>query len=225
MKITTLILTAIFVFTIATLKSQDSPSKLSIGAGGGIGLSWFKSKNAEFRNNGVSPSYNYALNVDYNFAKNYTFRSGLGMRYLGGKLAYDSTEAIEIERKYRLQYLEIPLHLVLKTNQIGYLTYSVNFGLNNQFRITSMGEEEFTDGTQTHITEGIDFKETVRFYNLGFRFGFGVDYEISNSFAAFGVLSYDTGLTNTLSGTYILDPNQKENAILNNFGLTLGFVF
>lgn len=226
MKLTTSVLAVLLMISTLGLKAQDEEqSKLSISAGGGVGLSWFKSKNSTFKNNGVSLSYKYAMNVDYNFAKNYTFRTGVGMNYLGGKLAYD-TNSIEIERKYRLQYLDIPLHMVLKTNQIGYLTYSLSFGLNNQMRISAMGEEEYVNGAGQKITTSdIDFSKSVRFYNLGFHFGIGADYEISNSFAAFGIISYNTGLTNYLSGTYIANNTINENAIINNLGLTLGFVF
>jgi hypothetical protein len=210
--------------------------KVKLGVFGDLGLSWLKPKSDEYTSQGIRFSYNYGLVVDINFTENYTFSTGLNVNSYGGKLDYSDSVIYDenkpgvrglMSRKYRINYIELPLLLKLKTNQMGYFTPFVQLGLRNSFRLSALADESFIFGGETHERENVDMVDESAFYTLGFTVGFGTEYAISRSFSAFAVLSYDNGLTTVLNGENFLDDGtkSKQTAMFKKFGLTIGFLF
>lgn len=208
-----------------------------LGIYGGIGLSWMKPKTTDFESLGSRMSYTYGLLIDYNFTKNYTFSSGVSFNSLGGKLSYpnnykfNDTTTINgmLDRSYRINYIEIPTMLKLKTNQMGYFTYFAQMGVRHNFRVSSTGIDNFSyidvNNIEVETPENeIDIQDYTSFYRLSFNFGFGAEYAISQTFSAFAFIGYDNGLTNSLSNTPAIN-GDKASAMLNQFGLTVGFLF
>jgi hypothetical protein len=132
-----------------------------------------------------------------------------------------------VSRKYRFNYIELPLLLKLKTNQMGYFTPFVQLGLRNSFRLSAIADESFIYGGNSHERNDVDMVDESTFYTLGFTVGLGTEYAISRSFSAFAVLSFDNGLTTALNGENFLDDGtkSKQTAMLKKFGLTIGFLF
>ncbi len=208
---------------------------LRLGILGNMGLSWMVPKTEGYSKGGSRFAYSYGLLVDYNFTKNYTFSSGIGFNSLGGKLSYktDTTrtpmEEGDMTRTYRINYLEIPTMLKLKTNQMGYLTYFTQLGLRHNFRLSSFSDDEFTPtGKATENTENVDMIDHTGFYRLSLNIGIGAEYAISQTFSAFGYIEYDNGLTNSLTGEKTKDDeiiSPSESAFIKKFTITLGFLF
>src|SRR5580765_1493502 len=95
---------------------------------------------ASIKKNGSYIGFCYGLLMDVKIPKNYAFSTGLIISYDGGKLNYldsvkfntlpNTTYPPGTDVEYRLQYVEIPVSIKLMTNQIGYITYFGQFGLN-----------------------------------------------------------------------------------------------
>ena len=205
-----------------------------IGVYGDLGASWMVPKNDYYIKNGSKISAGWGLLFDWNFTENYTFSSGFYLGNFGGKLKYnhklpDANNVIGLmERKYNIKYLDIPLNLKLKTNQIGYFTYFFQIGINNGFRLSATADDIFTSTTdpkESYAKDKIDIIGSTSLYRLSFNVGAGAEYQISKSFSAFAYLGYNNGLLNSLSGQNSVDPNVKENAIINKLSLTAGFLF
>ncbi len=242
----------ISVLAISTLSAQTDTTKKSsnavasenfipksefrtvrLGIYGGLGVSWMKPKTVGYTSEGSRIAYSYGLLVDYNFTENYTFTSGISYSSLGGKLLYNDSAIVTqnlytqgtTSRSYRINYLEIPTLLKLKTNQMGYFTYFAQIGLRHGFRLNSIGTDEFkfTNGSKEPVTD-INIVDNVSFYRMSFNIGLGAEYAISQTFSAFTFLEFDNGLTNALTNPNKSKEN-KEQAFLKKFGLTVGFLF
>lgn len=210
-------------------KPKSEFKKFRLGVYGDVGMSWLKPKSKEYESQGSRFSYNYGLIVDVNFTENYTFSTGVSINSFGGKLKYSDTitdqrlDTATIIRKYRMNYLEIPLFLKLKTNQMGYFTPFVQLGLRNSFRLSAFADDELFYDAKTVETEDIDIADETAFYTLSFSVGLGTEYAISNSFSVYAIISYDNGLTSVINTKNYI--GNEPNAMFKKVGLTIGFLF
>ncbi len=246
---TKLILIALLLFVIqASIVAQDEPTDkmnrppkpktqefkaFRIGVFGETSISWMKPKmdlshSVQYQADGSRLVAGWGLLFDINFTENYTLSTGFRLGGTGGKLSYlDSvgTTTATIHRKYELKYVEIPINLKLKTNQIGYLTYFFQIGLRPGMRLSAYVDDKFDNSNLPVRYTEFDNKKETAFFQLGFNVGVGAEYQISKSFSAFTSLSYRDGLLDVLSGTSHYDPTLNENAFINQVALTVGFLF
>jgi hypothetical protein len=221
----------VFVFMSSIVTAQSTDRTFRFGVYGDLGTSWAKPKIDGYNYNGITSAYGYGLLFDYYFTKNYVFNSGLYVDYIGGKLSFDENKTIDgilksgiMNRKYAIQYLEIPIALKLKTNEIGYLRYFVQLGFNTGFRLKAKGTDEFEYAASVTKPETTSITKQVSFFKLSFVAGLGAEYEINSSISAFGQLNFNNGLSDYLSGSNV-QTGIKEKAILNKLGLTVGLIF
>lgn len=205
-----------------------------LGIYGSIGSSWMKPKTTDYESQGSRFAYTYGLIIDYNFTENYTFSTGVSFNSLGGNISYKDSAIVSgsnkvvgtLNRAYRLNYIEIPTLLKLKTNQMGYFTFFAQLGLRHNFRVSSFGDDnfEYDSPVKTLTAEDQDMKDYTSFYRLSFSFSAGAEYAISQSLSAYASIGYDNGLTNVLSNNNSIT-GQKESAFIKKFALTAGFLF
>ncbi|RLD44364.1 MAG: hypothetical protein DRI86_07620 [Bacteroidetes bacterium] len=230
--------------TMVNTKSVESENyipksefrKFRMGIYGGMGWSWMKPKTKDYSKDGSHFAYSYGLITDYNFTDNYTLSTGFAISNTGGKLSYSDAQEISngvkdtgmVNRKYSISYFEIPILVKMKTNQMGYFTYFAQLGIRNYMRLGSTYDETFAysdnGNTKTISSEEIENSDGINFYRMAFSFGIGTEYAISKSFSSFGYLSYDNGLTIVLNNTNSVS-ELKENAVIKQFTLTVGFLF
>ena len=227
----TFILAIVLTVSISTF-AQDATKKLRIGLEMSPTFSWFKSDYENVENDGLKLSNRVGVNVDYNFVHNYFFSTGIFLNWQNGDLRYsDSTITFDINDKniifnengennvvlkYAMKYIEIPIGLKLKTNEIGYMTYFAKFGINAAFNISALGE-----ANQKSIEEA-DFSKEVNFINVGYHFGGGVEYALSSNFILSGGLTFQQGFIDVTSNT---DGREKDKTIMNNVRINLGIFF
>lgn len=221
-----------------TNPSSQPVQKVRLGIYGDLGFSYLKPKSNEYESLGVRGSYAYGLVVDVNFTNHYTFSTGVKYASYGGKLKFNDQMKVDtiledgvMSRKYRVNYIELPILLKLKTNQMGYITPFVQIGLHNGFRLSAFSDDEFSYSSGTKElppVEGNDIIDETAFYRLSLEFSIGAEYEISQSFAGFAILSFHNGLTNSLTGTnynWDLSKENNQSAMFKKFALTVGFMF
>jgi len=227
----------------ATLSAQDF-NKFNFGFKVSPNISWMKPdepKNME--NVGRSLRFSYGLITDIHFTENYAFGTGLSVMSTGGKVRYFSHRTedsllylVDQERTYNLRYVEIPLTLKMKTNEIGYITYWGQFGLGLGVNINGKADDVFTYKSQAEIrdTEGnldpwvaatrgnmnqedTNIKEDVQILRTALIFGAGIEYSISgNTRLTAGVL-FNNGFSNVLKRTGI---KAKDNGDPDLDGIT-----
>src|SRR6185436_15972364 len=109
----------------------------------------------------------------------------------------DSTN-LTVVTSPNLQYVELPLTLKLKTNEIGYMTYFLQVGVAPGVNIRSRADVTTTtqiDGKQpTTVKEtGIDIKDNINNINLSMVISAGVEYNLSGNTNLLLALTFNNG--------------------------------
>lgn len=224
------------LFTLGT-QAQTDFKKVVLGFHGQMGFSFFSPDAKNYESDGAIFSKGFGLRVDYNFAKNYSISSGFNVDYSGGKLSYPHLKDVNgiptigtLYRKYQLQYLELPINLVLKTNQIGYFTYYLQTGINTSIRMKARYFDDFeykdaSGNTQNNVEDDVDANDFIKFGKIGYMVGIGTEYALGESFSVYGMVFYDNSLFNVLKAENKIDPSIDEYAKVSNIGIRIGILF
>ncbi len=186
-------------------------------------FAWFSSDDDNVVPEGSIFHVQTGLQMDLFFDKNYAFSLGFGINNMGGNLRYsDSTEFInktdtifatpgQIVR-HNLQYLDLPLGLKLKTEELGYATFFLELGFNPMININASGT------TKDGLFDKESIREEIHLFNLGYHAGIGVEYRLGGSTAAIGGIRWSSGLTDVTD-------NDKATITLNALSIHLGILF
>jgi len=171
-----------------------------------------------------------------------------------GLFPVDTMNAYELyqlkERKYKINYVTLPISLKMKTKEIGYFTYfgefGANIGLKTKTRVNDICDklEWDTLGLDFNIIDvdhaensDLDLAKGTQPIRVGLLVGGGAEYNISGSTSLFFALHYHYFVTNALTRTqsedYLRELNsttgQFENvgakAIPGSVSLTVGVLF
>ncbi len=214
-------------------QGQEEEKNFRIGILGTSEVSWFSSDNSTSLNDGAKISLKGGILVDYRLLENYYFSTGINFNNMRGAIEYtesnipfetsietyilnNDTEKSNVTVDYQINYLEIPLGLKLRTNEIGYFTYHATFGLRTLFNTKALAS-----ANQQAIDKENISKE-VNFFHLGGFIGAGVEYAISRNFIVHGGLHYNAGFTDMTS------TNKKsfsDKVSLNGIALQVGVLF
>lgn len=226
-------------------------------------LTWLSAQNPELDSKGVRMGFSFGFMVDFTIAQNnnYAVATGLLINLAdGGKLNYrdvrnpSSSESLQqgvTEVSHNYQWLELPLTLKLKTNQIGYMTYYGQLGLQGGVKLSAKqnGDFQFDSGNEdTRLIEQENINDETQLFNAGLLVGLGTEYNISgNTNLVFGI-TYYRGFTNILKGdVFEIDDKgdvvfqsvdngnggtidvpvagSKRRAMLSNISLNIGVIF
>ena len=212
---------SIFLGAAISINAQSTPIKFSVHVD--PQFAWFNSDEETVESDGSLFHIQAGLNMDYFFAENYAFSIGVGVNNLGGNLLYaDSTEfsskgeTLLVEPgqsvKMNLQYIDIPLGLKLKTEELGYATFFFQLGFNPMININAKASSEEAD------LDNEDIRESIHLFNLGYHAGAGVEYKLGGSTAAIGGIRWSSGLIDVTD-------NDRANVKTNVISIHLGILF
>lgn len=191
-------LLALFLFITANSFAQDA-SQVRLGLTAHPTFGFLKVENG--KGNGLSTGFSYGLMSDFEFAENYSFATGLTVTTINGKgtilnyQPYHSVSATnaEYDVKFKMQYLQIPLSVKLKTDEKDNMKWYGQFGLTTDFRI---GAKQDVDRGNTTLVDDIKATDNTKFFRAGMIIGGGVEYRLSGKTSLLGGLTYNNGLTN-----------------------------
>ena len=128
----------------------------------------------------------------------------------------DDTEYIVLrERKYKLNYIEVPLTFKLRTSEIGYMTYWGQFGMGLAFTTAAKAEDNLRFINQLNPVNGVweasnkddireevipDISDDIIPIRASLIVAAGVEYSLNGSTSAIFGVTYDNGFTNVLDG-------------------------
>lgn len=175
---------------------SDDPDRISFGLHFDPVISWFGADIRQTINDGARPGFNLGLIFNKYFGYNYAFSTGINIISAGGRLASTDTTIMEFSNFestvlpgnpviYKIQYLSIPFGLKFQTNEIGYVTYFANVGIDPKFTIGGK-----TDIPSLDIT-GEKATGELRTFNMSWHITAGVEYSLGGSTALVGGLSFE----------------------------------
>lgn len=214
------------LITASQLKAQEDP-KLHFGLKVFPSLAWIKTDTKGLNSDGTKFGFGYGLMTEFKFSDNYYFATGIDITYRGGNLKYsnslnDSTTAT-VETNSTLQYVELPITLKLKTNEIGQFTYFLQFGVAPGINIRAKADTKTTTQIGSHPVSlvevnGVDIKDDINILNLSMIISAGLEYNLSGTTNFLTAVTFNNGFLDVFDGDAI-----KGNT--NFLALTLGILF
>ena len=173
--------------------TKESPS-LKFGLKFTPTYCWFKLDRTDYDTDGGYVGYIYGIMTDFRIADNYYFATGVEVSQRGGKYKSDNLilndDPLITEKgvvTQRLQFVDIPFSLKLKTNEIGYSRYYGTFGFLTGFTVKANQDIDFEDPTMEDRDKR-DNMSDFGFFNFGLLVGAGMEYNFSgNTALSFGI--------------------------------------
>lgn len=167
------------------LKAQN----ISFGIFADPVISWFSSNINETQNEGARAGFNFGFTFNRYFAKNYAFSTGISILNAGGRLINRSTETIDMKFNnliaevppgkavvYKVQYLSVPFGLKFNSNQIGYITFFSDIGLDPKVVIGGKADIPPNIKGEAAMNE-------LRRLNMSYHVIAGIEYSLGGSTA------------------------------------------
>ena len=159
-------------------------------------ISWFSTDIKEIRNDGARPGFNFGLKFNKYFTPNYSFSTGISLLKAGGRLVSSDTTIMEFSNfnstvlpgnpvVYKIQYLTFPLGLKLQTNEIGYITFFSDLGLDPKVALGRKADIPSLDITGETATD------ELRLFNFSYHITAGIEYSLGGTTSLVFGLNFD----------------------------------
>lgn len=201
--------------TSNTVNAQDGRS-VRFGLLVAPHMAWLKSDTKTVKNDGSKIGFKFGLMSDFMIGANQNYAFSTGLYYLvttGVKTKSDITTTVgstttttTVSSQLDLSYVQLPLTIKLKTNEIGYITYYGQIGADLGLRTSAKVDDE-------------DVSDYVNSFRAGLVVGAGLEYNFSGNTSAMAGITYNNGLTNLYSD------KAGNKGKLNYLELTLGVFF
>jgi hypothetical protein len=192
-------LAKIFLFallTVVPLQIAHSQQRITLGIHADPLISWFSTDINTVKNDGARAGFNFGLTINKYFTPNYAFSTGISLMSAGGRLVSSDTTILELSGSkykvspgnpvvYKIQYLVFPVGLKLQTNQIGYITFFTDLGLDPKLVVGGKA-----DIPSLNITDAKATNELMLF-NLSYHVTGGIEYSLGGSTALVFGLNFD----------------------------------
>lgn len=210
MRTKVFILSGLALFSVSAFAQEGS--KLNFGLKVAPTMAWFKPDVSGVASDGAKIGFAYGLMTDFSFTQNYAFGTGVDVTYRGGKLKSD-VDSFDFKQNYTLQFIEVPLTLKLKTNEIGYMTYYGKFGFAPGINIKASRKTEVNGETTDE-----SIKSQIQPVNLALIVGLGAQYSLGGRTSIMFGLTFNNGFLDLIK--------EKDVKVTSSFlALDLGIFF
>ena len=186
-------------------------------------ITWLKSDISDITRDKARMGIDLGMSVDYFFAQNYAFATGISLFNMGGTLKYDKAITLHTKDgdipldpfgngkvKYKIQYVKLPAGLKFKTHEIGRITYSANLGFDPMIRVSTRANYD--------DEKNIKATKATKMFNLGWHFGTGAQYSLGGNTSLFAGLTF-------LNTFFDITKHSKDKITSNNLSFQIGVIF
>ncbi len=206
------IIFSLLLLVMAVTFSQ-AQTKVDLGFKLNPTFGWFNNVTGTgVKSDGMRFGYSYGVIADIYLKENYAIGTELAISNICGRLN-STVDAVTTSQKIRLTYIDIPITLKLKTNEVSMpfpVKYYGQFGLTPGFKIggkVKYGDESHSIGSDVQL---------VRY---GLLIGGGIEYNLVDNTRMVVGLTYNNGLNNVFKSKY------QASAKLSYIALNLGILF
>lgn len=251
--------TALLAVLLALVIGSFAQKDFQLGLQFSPNIGWLKPIGNNIEADGAKIGYTFGIIGDFNISDNYIFSTGIQLVNTGFTLKKPDVQEVTntqgiLENGYgstvtdlRLNYIEIPLTLKLRTNEVGYMKYygQVGIGLGANYR--ALSNEQFTyvpangNATQPISNEEVDYNDEINLFRAALIIGAGVEYNLSGNTSLIAGVTFNNGFTNIFSkdvhaadinGNAVKPPdtdadkrNKSAESINNMIVLNIGILF
>lgn len=225
---------------VVTINAQKSIKKINIGFSLSPNISSPKPVENGVTRDASRFTANYGLMVDYEFADNYFFATGIHVASHGGTLVYKPSNASNKQvgtliadnsnvnniatYKIQSQYIEVPFAIKLKTEGNKDLQFWGSFGgfLGVLVKGRSDISTNFAINGTNYAKENENIIGDLQPFNLGMQLGAGVEFPLTKQNKLVAGLLYNNGL---IDMTRNVKWGNDGRVNLNSFTIRLGVFF
>jgi len=233
----------LFVAASVCAQSDMDERKLRFGLTAAPNLGWIRPNMNGFGDIGWQPKlgFGYGAMMDYKFSEspNYLFSTGFNVTTTGGRMVEpwdsivteigDTTSTLylgKLNRSYRLGYVNVPLLLKMRTNEIGYMTYfgAIGFDLGIRARTRANDKYDWKGGVGPKNVDDVNINNRINFLRLALNISAGAEYNLSgntNIYVGLGWHNTFTNLFNKSLDNRILVADENGNPKLDAIGLPI----
>ena len=171
--------------------SQEMEKNFKLGFTLSPNLSWSTDDGNRLVSDGSRAGFSYGVIADIGFAKNYYFSTAFTVTSLQSKAVRTNVSTDE----YKLQYIEIPFTLKLKSNPSDQGRFYGQFGLGTGINISAK-KDAVTFGTNETL-EGVSISSEVNSVRLGLIMGGGAEWNVGRNLTALTGVTFNNGFTKT----------------------------
>ena len=193
-------------------------------------ITWMNSSKGDVVNQEVKPGIKYGLEADIYLAgyPRYILNTGLFVSNHTFEAQYtvdepffinDATFNGPVDLRFKLNYLEIPLNIKLRSDQFYRMTFYGQFGLSNLINISASAQSSDSQLSGESVNNGINDR-TIKLYNLSMIMGGGMEYDVGGNTALNFGFQYSNGLTDITDIS-----NLDEKTVFNSVRLIIGVMF
>lgn len=228
----------LFIVLISACLFSPAWAQVKMGIKVSPQLTWTNTDSKSISAGSTRANIGYGLVVDYYFSENYALGSEFSIGTFGGTLRPDSVFVKEkgagtkdLEYRYKMQYINVPLIIKMRTKEIGYFRYYAEFGLGMSYRFRAKGDISSSVVNLTNVDvnnpdpvdqvtlqNNGDLSQKVNFFRSSIIIGAGVQYNAFGNTLLVAGLRYDNALNN-----FTDEPRWK--ASMNFLALNLGVMF
>jgi len=187
-------------------QSDEKVKTFQLGFTASPTFGWLSdSEPAAFKSKGLRTGFTYGVLGDFAFSNNYYFSTGLGVTTINANTEFPASSS-NTDVVYKMQYLQVPLTLKLKSNDIENKKFYGQFGLDANVKIGAKA----TIGGQSS-----DIAKEVNVFRLGLIIGGGAEWKVAQNVSLLTGLSYNNGFTDVFDG----DVKSKNSYVSLNLGV------
>ncbi|MBC7744097.1 MAG: PorT family protein [Flavobacterium sp.] len=169
------------------------------------------------KGDGLRTGFAYGILGDFPFSDNYYFSTALTVSTLNAKSKEQFTTSATTSSGnsiYKLQYLEVPLTLKLKSKEINNQRYYGQFGLNTGVKISSKQNIMYSNSTTADVNN-VDIGNNINTFRAGLLIGGGVEWMAGQNMNILTGVSYSNGFSDIFNGVR----KAKNSCIVLNLGV------
>ncbi len=167
--------------------------------------------------------FSYGVMFDYYMQENYAFSSEFAITSMGGKVEYSRADTT-IASDVRLRYIEIPLTLKLRSNEIAdNIKIYGRFGVSLAINVKATAELEYLKGNANYANDDIKKAGTyVQPINTSLVIGGGVEYAVGDNLDIIAGITYSGGFMNVMKNKSMY--NRQANTNISAFGANANYI-
>ena len=181
--------------TLSKAQTESTPDvkKFQLGFTASPTFGWLStSASNTIKSDGLRTGFTYGVLGDIAFSNNYYFSSGLMVTTVNSNVKSIATP-VQPNTAYKIQYLEVPLTLKLKSNEIQNRKFYGQFGLDANVKLSA---KETVEGKNAE-----DISKRVNLFRLGLIIGGGAEWKVAENMSLLTGLSYNNGFTDVFDGS------------------------
>jgi len=190
---------ALSLLLVATIVStsraqEDEDQVFHFGLKASPSVNWLRVDADGVKNEALRLGFTYGLMTEFRITKNYAFATGLDISYRGGEYSETVGSLLTLTRIQKFQFVEVPISLKLKTNEIGYLKYYGTFGLLPGVLVKATEDIESSNQALQPDRSKRSNQSNFAPFNVSLQVGLGIEYNLGGNTSFTAGLHYVNGL-------------------------------